>query len=101
MLHWSQDASTGWTRNSWRGSIAKVVDVPFECGPYPGGVERPGRAADWPHRRLRIYHPPLGLRKARGGSGPASRVDPRRARSYARDADVRAAVDAAEEDGGS
>src|SRR4051794_5543912 len=23
MLHWSQDASTGWTRNSWFGSRAK------------------------------------------------------------------------------
>src|SRR5450759_5143671 len=24
MLHWSQDASTGWTRNSWLGSMATM-----------------------------------------------------------------------------
>jgi hypothetical protein len=37
MLHWSQEASTGWTRNSWFGSIAKVEDVPF-CAFAPGGA---------------------------------------------------------------
>jgi hypothetical protein len=35
MLHWSQEASTGWTRNSWGGSMAKRV-VPFRFGAGSG-----------------------------------------------------------------
>src|SRR5215212_4790033 len=58
MLHWSQDASTGWTRNSWRGSIAKVEDVPFAAvrswESASAGVRSP------PPPVASIYHPPLG-----------------------------------------
>src|SRR5258706_15002793 len=48
MLYWSQDASTGWTRNSWEGSIAKVEDVPFcalqSLGSGRGDERRGGRS---------------------------------------------------------
>ena len=67
MLHWSQDASTGWTRNSCRGSIAKVEDAPFELSPGRGGRAPPGRRED-AAPVLEIYHPrPCKARDARPG----------------------------------
>src|SRR5215208_1313436 len=49
MLHWSQEASTGWTRNSWVCSLTKR-DVPFRgdgSGANGGSTKR---------RRPGIYH---------------------------------------------
>src|SRR3954471_3003560 len=49
MLHWSQEASTGWTRNSWVCSLTKR-DVPFRgygSGANGGSAKR---------RRPGIYH---------------------------------------------
>src|SRR6266550_4145496 len=76
MLHWSQDASTGWTRNSWEGSIAKVEDVPF-CALQSLGPD----AARCATAAGRIYHPDRDRRKdAAHGS---DRFDARLVRSYA------------------
>src|SRR6185369_2759538 len=74
MLHWSQDASTGWTRNSWRGSIAKVEDVPFAAVRSRGG--RAGHDAMGSRPVGPIYHPRLGLRKAAGSGQTGCRRAP-------------------------
>src|SRR5258706_8634893 len=92
MLHWSQEASTGWTRNSWRGSIAKVEDVPFdgvrsrERSADPNGEAAVGRAnlpsaARASQSRQGAPHPPR--RAIREETGAPPRVDREQVRSYA------------------
>ena len=49
MLHWSQDASTGWTRNSWGCSMAKRA-----CLSLVSGLGRVRRSAGAP--TAGIYH---------------------------------------------
>src|SRR6187397_1839046 len=51
MLHWSQDASTGWTRTSWAESMTKRNSMPFP-GARLGARGRPDRRG----RTGRIYH---------------------------------------------
>src|SRR5258705_5627732 len=76
MLHWSQEASTGWTRNSWRGSIAKVEDVPLD-GVRSRETSAPARTEEVASAPP-IYHPRLGLRKGARAPPPAlaERVGP-------------------------
>ena len=53
MLHWSQEASTGWTRNSWFGSMA-TIRSPASSG---GGIRLACRARPTPgDRRGRMLH---------------------------------------------
>src|SRR4029453_13681708 len=81
MLHWSQEASTGWTRNSWFGSIAKVGDVPF-CAFAPWG---PGHA---PTGRDRHRESTIRVVTGAKEDPPArARFDLRLSRSYAAEND--------------
>src|SRR4029078_4056632 len=50
MLHWSQEASTGWTRNSWGCSMAKRA-----CLSLMTGLGRERRIGTGPTHG--IYHP--------------------------------------------
>src|ERR1700741_3519578 len=70
MLHWSQDASTGWTRNSLGESMAKRACLSVVHG---FGRERNNRVAPTPG----IYHPLPGRCRI------AIRVDAVLGRSYA------------------
>src|SRR5689334_13913726 len=115
MLHWSQEASTGWTRNSWSGSIAKVEDAPFELGSGRGGRAPPTRAEGAAGCLQSITHDP----SRHGGPGPgtapiepasddrwvtrvrSAEVDHGRTRSYAPPEGDRQAAQAAEEGCGS
>src|SRR3954451_6085299 len=73
MVHGSQDGSTGWTRNSCRGAIAKVEDAPFELSPRRGGRAPAGRRED-AAPVLEIYHPrPRKARDGRPDRGPVVR----------------------------
>src|SRR5258705_3169700 len=85
MLHWSQEASTGWTRNSWGCSMAKRACLSLMTGL---GRERrigTGRRTESTirppaHARCAIRVGPLPARPA---SARSSRVDAAHARSYA------------------
>ena len=73
MLHWSQEASTGWTRNSWGGSMAKRGRA-FRVRSRSREAERPAaRSAPWPARP--IYH--RGLRLATCTAHPGVAADAR------------------------
>jgi len=115
MLHWSQEASTGWTRNSWSGSIAKVEDAPFELQSGRGGRARPARAEGGAGCLQSITRDPSqhgGPSRGHGGieTPPddgwvtavcSAEVDHGRTRSYAPPEGDRQAAQAAEEGCGS
>src|SRR4051794_22544585 len=73
MLHWSQEASTGWTRNSWGASVTTRADVPLSRisgGDRSQGERNTGgcRAAG----RLGIYQGKASRAGARMHATPAA-----------------------------
>src|SRR4051794_21507089 len=105
MLHWSQEASTGWTRNSWVWSRVKTQRA-FHAAGRAGRGTRGGRRRrrreitkpcarvhhgarsgerGWTNRRRRPWATSLGRAHHRADAGRAAsgQVDATRGRSYA------------------